>query len=79
MDNMTTNTNCLADMQCACGSIGPFMITVMTVVKMTDDGADMKGDLSFDNNSPCQCYQCFKMGKVADFKKISECLPPILP
>ena len=68
MIEKTENTNCLAGMKCPkCGSLGPFKITVVTTVLMSDDGSDEGGDQEWGNNSPCTCAACSFDGCVKDF------------
>jgi len=66
------NTNYLKSIQCpACGSEGPFWITVETIVLMKDDGCwdestgdiDTWGDWSF-----IRCNDCDEEGVVSDFR-----------
>jgi len=76
-----SNTNCLAGMQCPCGSEGPFRITVRTVVEMHDDGSEnLAGDLVFDNGDWCVCCRCKHAGLVSDFRRtLVERVPTLAP
>ena len=64
------NTNCLRGMRCpSCGSLGPFVITVLTTVLMSDDGSEEIGDLEYMGGSPCVCFVCGELGTVDTFSE----------
>lgn len=63
------NTNVLEGMACTgCKSDGPFLITATSIFLVEDDGTEYNGDVEWDDDSPCECRQCGKAGKVKDFK-----------
>ena len=79
------NTNCLEDIKCPeCGNDSEFRIESTGIATVTDDGADITGDLFWDENSFAHCPRCEREGKVADFRegqsdhmeKSSEQQPP---
>jgi len=73
------NDNCLAGMQCPqCGSEGPFVMEVTTLVLMSDEGNDPWWndgggvETQWNNASYCQCRACAYQGTVADFTITKE-------
>jgi hypothetical protein len=62
------NENCLEGVKCPCGNEDAFYIEASTVMYVTDDGAENRGDTSWNDDSHTQCAQCEHSGKLADFK-----------
>jgi hypothetical protein len=69
IDSELYNENCLEAMRCPqCGSLGPFKITVTTVLLVDDEGIDNEGiDNMWDKQSRCECRDCYNVGTAADF------------
>lgn len=65
---MAENVNCLVGMSCRCGSLGPFMIELCTIVEVTDDGTDANGSTAdWTEDGYCQCAACGYTATVKDF------------
>ena len=63
------NENCLEDIKCpACGNEDVFYIQSTAVMYVTDDGAECRSDIEWDDDSHTQCAKCECSGKLADFK-----------
>jgi len=63
------NTNCLEGIRCpACGNQDAFYIESTAVMYVTDDGAESRGDTSWNDDSHAQCATCERSGKLADFR-----------
>jgi hypothetical protein len=63
------NTNCLEGIRCPdCGNEEAFYIESTAVMYVTDDGAEARGDISWNDDSHAQCATCERGGKLADFK-----------
>lgn len=62
------NTNCLKGMNCpGCGSEGRFIISVQTLMEVSDDGTGNDWDTEWGDNSYCECKSCGYSGKVKNF------------
>lgn len=63
-----SNTNCLAGMRCpACGSYGPFFITLRAEALVYDDGVEEYTDCEWDDENDCVCHACSHTATVLDF------------
>jgi len=62
------NENCLEGMRCPkCGSYGPFDIYANCTFRVDDYGAEQSGDVAWDDDSRCWCYDCQHGGDVKGF------------
>ena len=67
------NTNCLSGMACPeCSSLGPFYISVSTLMLISDEGTGDHGDTEWSNESYCRCKACGETSQVGWFKKINQ-------
>jgi hypothetical protein len=63
------NSNCLQGIRCpSCGNEAAFYIEASTVMYVTDEGAESRGDTSWNDDSHAECTECERSGKLADFK-----------
>src|ERR1700722_14907404 len=68
-DMPMVNTNCLEGIKCPdCGNEDAFYIDTSAVMYVTDDGAENRGDTSWNDESHTECAQCERSGKLADFR-----------
>jgi hypothetical protein len=66
------NTDCLEGIRCPdCGNEEAFYIETSAVMYVTDDGAESRGDTSWNDDSHTQCAQCELSGKLATFRVAS--------
>jgi hypothetical protein len=66
------NVNCLDGRRCpACGSYGPFEVTVSMRVLLYDDGSDDADDgtIEYDDKSHAVCHDCGREGRLGDFSR----------
>jgi hypothetical protein len=65
-----SNTNCLEHIRCpTCGSEDAFRVSARIWIFVTDDGTeDEGGHYEWDNDSPCQCADCDRLGTIKDFR-----------
>ena len=62
------NTNCLEHIACPqCGNDSALNITVIALAHVTDDGAEVFGDLEWDDQSFAACPACGRIGKLGEF------------
>jgi len=67
-DNIRVNENCLREVKCPkCGAIDEFFIAGEAHFKVTDDGAEVDGDIHWDGNSFCNCIKCGHSGRLDSF------------
>jgi hypothetical protein len=63
------NDNCLDGIRCpGCGNEDAFYIQSSAVMYVTDDGAECRSDIEWDDDSHTQCVQCERTGKLAGFR-----------
>ena len=62
------NDNCLEGVKCPCGNEDAFYIESAAVMYVTDEGAESRGDTSWNDESHTQCTSCERSGKLAEFK-----------
>jgi hypothetical protein len=63
------NSNCLEGLRCPdCGNEHAFYIQSTAVMYVTDDGAECRSDIEWDDHSHTRCPQCERSGKLSDFK-----------
>ena len=63
------NTNCLEGVRCPqCGNQDEFRIEVVAVCKVTDDSAEITGDLEWTDDSWCYCPKCDNEGILGKFR-----------
>jgi hypothetical protein len=63
------NENCLEGIRCPdCGNEKAFYIQSTAVMYVTDDGAECRSDIEWDDHSHTHCPQCERSGALADFK-----------
>ena len=63
------NTNCLEGIRCPdCGNEDAFYVESTAVMYVTDEGAECRNDIEWDNDSHAVCPSCEKAGKLADFR-----------
>lgn len=65
------NENCLSGMQCPnCGSCGPFIVEVTSLVKLYNDGSNEDYGMNFDwdDSSYCECAECHHAETVRKFR-----------
>ncbi len=63
------NTNCLEGIKCPdCGNEKAFYIQSTAVMHVTDDGAECRSDIEWDDDSHTQCPACERTGKLAEFR-----------
>lgn len=56
---MSENTNCLKGIRCPkCGQTDKFEIAIRAMAIVTDDGAEVHGDMEWDDDSTCICVEC---------------------
>lgn len=64
-----TNTNTLKDFRCpSCKSDGGFNIEATTLARVSDDGVEDHGDMTWKDDSYCCCVECEYEGTVKEFK-----------
>lgn len=64
-----TNTNCLEGMRCPnCGQEDRFKIQGTCMFDVTDNGSEACGNHEFNGESYCQCTECDRYGKLAEFR-----------
>ena len=63
------NVNCLEGIACPeCESEGPFGIACDIVMEISDDGTESPiGDITWEDDSYCECRACMHKGTVKDF------------
>ena len=68
------NSNCLKGFKCyRCGSEEPFIIQIVTTVKMYDDGSELLDTaIEWDDQNYCECCNCHYYGTVGDFRNTTE-------
>jgi predicted RNA-binding Zn-ribbon protein involved in translation (DUF1610 family) len=65
-----TNENCLEGVKCPdCGNEDRFFIAANVMVDVTDSGADVEGDMEWDEKSFTRCPQCGMTGELRDFEE----------
>jgi hypothetical protein len=75
-----TNENCLDGIKCpACGNEDRFRIEVTVMATVTDDGAEVEGDMEWDGNSYAECASCHEHGKLSHFGMQTDALPESVP
>jgi hypothetical protein len=63
------NENCLEGIRCSgCGNEEAFYNQSSAVMYVTDDGAECRSDIEWDDDSHTQCAQCERSGKLAAFR-----------
>jgi hypothetical protein len=64
-----TNTNCLENIKCPeCGNEDTFRIKATAMFIVTDDGTEDHGSVDWDGDSYAECAECYRHGKLKDFK-----------
>jgi hypothetical protein len=62
------NVNILEGVRCPqCKSDGPFKIEATSLFTIYDDGAGDHEDVTWQDDSPCQCDNCDHSGTVKDY------------
>lgn len=75
-----TNTNCLEGLQCPkCGSLGPYGICGTTIFCVSDEGVQDHEDVTWDEDSACECYHCGCRGPLATFRGAEPADAPPTP
>lgn len=64
-----TNTNCLENIACPrCGNDSRIIVEVITLAEVTDDGAEMFGDMEWDDGNYAECPECRYRGTIGEFR-----------
>ena len=67
------NENCLEGVKCTdCGNEDAFYIQSTAIMYVTDDGAECRSDIEWNDESHTQCAKCERSGKLTDFKAKAE-------
>lgn len=68
------NSNCLKGFKCyRCGSEEPFIIQIVTTIKMWDSGIDLTDTvLEVNDQNYYECCNCHCYGTVGDFRNSTE-------
>lgn len=63
------NINCLEGISCPdCGNEERFYIQSTAVMFVTDDGAECRSDIEWDDDSHTQCPVCERSGRLVEFR-----------
>lgn len=63
------NTNCLEGMRCPkCKKVGKMKIAVIAIALVSDEGTEAFYDSEWNDDSFCQCDECYLCGIVKEFR-----------